>query len=493
MILDARDATVPLTRSADVAIVGAGPSGMTLARELADVAEVLVVEGGGVEPDAALQSLHDGESVGIDYPLTTTRIRQFGGSSNLWAGYCAVFDPHDFDARPWVPDSGWPLSFDDVRHYYPKAARLLNLRDDNFDADDITRRAGVCVPFDRQRFVATAWRFGSPTIRFGEQLRGEFESTRSVTALTHANLVDIRLDTGHGAVSELCIRTMDGREGCVRARIFVLACGGIETARQLLNANSQLGQGLGNAQGMVGRCFMEHPHLAVPCVKLNDTEAFRSWLQPQSFDGEQSFLSAVGLSQEAQEEARILNARAHVYRTPRMSLDDPPRLGIFLEQAPNRRSRLVLSETRDGLDTRRVRLDWQLTALDWRTYRTTALALAREFARLGLGRLDDLGALDRMGAGEVLHSNHHLGTTRMSASAADGVVDPHCRVHDLENLYIAGGGVFPTVSWANPTLTMLALVHRLATHLRQRLDPRACRETGGRPVSSVSDPRGGLP
>jgi len=54
-------------------------------------------------------------------------------------------------------------------------------------------------------------------------------------------------------------------------------------------------------------------------------------------------------------------------------------------------------------------------------------------------------------------------------SPTDGVVDANGRVHDVDNLYLMGGGVFPTVSWANPTLTLMALTFRLADHLRHRL------------------------
>ena len=54
----------------------------------------------------------------------------------------------------------------------------------------------------------------------------------------------------------------------------------------------------------------------------------------------------------------------------------------------------------------------------------------------------------------------------MCADPEGGVVNENGRSHDLENLYITGGIVFPTVSWANPTFTVIALVLRLADHLR---------------------------
>ena len=60
-----------------------------------------------------------------------------------------------------------------------------------------------------------------------------------------------------------------------------------------------------------------------------------------------------------------------------------------------------------------------------------------------------------------------MGTTRMSDDPRQGVVDRNTRVHDVENLFIAGSSVFPTVGYANPTLTIVALAIRLADHLKQ--------------------------
>jgi choline dehydrogenase-like flavoprotein len=77
----------------------------------------------------------------------------------------------------------------------------------------------------------------------------------------------------------------------------------------------------------------------------------------------------------------------------------------------------------------------------------------------------------RLDSGEVrkrasLHwSHHHMGGTRMSEAAADGVVDPQLRVHGTENLYVLSSSVYVTSGTANPTLTIVALAHRLADHL----------------------------
>jgi choline dehydrogenase-like flavoprotein len=448
-----------------VAIVGSGPVGLTLARELARVAQVLVIESGGFENDADQQALLVGECAGLYYPLTETRALQFGGSSSLWAGYCALFDPPDFTSRDWVPGSGWPFGIESIEPYYAKVAEILNLGAADFDACDIAKRSGIAFPFDNKSFVPTVWRFGTPTKRFGADLREEFESSCDVTTLIHAHVIDIKLDAEHGTITELQIRTLSGREGRVTADMFILACGGIETPRLLLNADTQVCSGLGNKNGMVGRYFMEHPHKAITSLVVEDLNLLEPWTRRGIYDGDREFTPCVGLSKEIQEEAKILNARAHVYRTPDMRIDDIPKVGLFMEQAPNPSSRVLLSDSVDPLGMRRVRLDWQLTELDLRTYQRTASVLAREFERVGAARRRNPIEGTIQDRETVLHSNHHLGTTRMSVKKEDGVVNPDCRAHEYSNLYIIGGNIFPTVSWANPTFTLMALTLRLADHL----------------------------
>ena len=64
---------------------------------------------------------------------------------------------------------------------------------------------------------------------------------------------------------------------------------------------------------------------------------------------------------------------------------------------------------------------------------------------------------------------HHMGTTRMHDDPAHGVVDRDCRVHGIDNLYIAGSSVFTTAGSGTPTMTVVALALRLVDHLREQL------------------------
>jgi choline dehydrogenase-like flavoprotein len=148
------------------------------------------------------------------------------------------------------------------------------------------------------------------------------------------------------------------------------------------------------------------------------------------------------------------------------------------EQAPNPDSRVVLSATRDALGCRLADLDWQLSAIDKHTVHQLSLALGRQLEHSGMGKVSTMDWLedhstewpvDPTVGNHPIGGYHHMGTTRMSANPARGVVDAHCTVHGLANLHIAGSSVFTTGGWANPTLTILALARRLARHIDLQL------------------------
>jgi choline dehydrogenase-like flavoprotein len=133
---------------------------------------------------------------------------------------------------------------------------------------------------------------------------------------------------------------------------------------------------------------------------------------------------------------------------------------------------VLLDGERDALGMPRIRLDWRLTDLDRRSLLRTHEALAKEFGRTGLGRIQIEAWLqdDKAGWSDELSGGYHpMGTTRMADDPRRGVVDRHCRVHGLTNLYVAGSSVFPTGGSANPTLTIVALALRLAEHLKAEL------------------------
>jgi len=147
---------------------------------------------------------------------------------------------------------------------------------------------------------------------------------------------------------------------------------------------------------------------------------------------------------------------------------------IRAEQAPNPDSRLLLSNIQDASGLRCLEFDWRLQDIDKRSVRVLMETLDAEFKMLGWGDVipaawlndpDMIWNFDPLISAHPIGGYHHLGGTRMSHSAATGVVDENCRLFESPNLYIASSSVFPTGGWANPTVTIMALADRLGDHL----------------------------
>ena len=506
MLIDARELEDGSRIQADLAIIGAGPAGISLARAYAGAGRaVCLLESGGLSAEAQTQTLCQGESVGIAYPLTATRLRQFGGTSGHWGGYCRPLDAIDFEARDWVPLSGWPIDRTALDPYWEAASAAVEVAPARFDDPGYWVRATgePLIDWPAGRVTTRFFQFSPPT-RFGLRYRGELAASAHVRVLLHANVTQIAARPEARAVEHLAVRTLGGRRLRVQARRYVLAAGGIENARLLLLSNDRNPAGLGNQHDMVGRCFMEHPHLGgFADVAVADLRRLpRIYRERIRADGRDARVS-YGPDPEHLRRARLLSAsftmsvidelRAGgpsgagvapntLLRAAFPFLTDegaPPRaaepafsgvrlgIGCACEQAPNPDSRVTLGAETDVLGLRRTRLDWRLTEQDRRSLVANIHALARELGAAGIGRmrprLDDDGRWEERVSG----GSHHMGTTRMSADPRRGVVDADCRVHGVANLYVAGSSVFATSGSANPTLNLLALAYRLADHLRR--------------------------
>ncbi|MEP7314239.1 MAG: GMC oxidoreductase [Pseudomonadota bacterium] len=146
----------------------------------------------------------------------------------------------------------------------------------------------------------------------------------------------------------------------------------------------------------------------------------------------------------------------------------------YFEQSPNPDSRITLGSDTDRLGQRRVQIDWRLTALDRLTHRKAAALFGESLSRVSGGRFEPAPWLTspESTSPPLQGTAHHIGTTRMATSPLDGVVDRDCRVHGIDNLFVAGSSVFPTGGWVFPTLTIVALSLRIAQTIKLALADR---------------------
>lgn len=506
MIALGSDAAMPLidgdtvaggeTIEAAVGVVGAGAAGITLARELSAAGvDTLLLEGGGLQPSAGSQSLYEADSVGR-YPINPTACRQryLGGSTNCWDGYCRPLEPEDFAAAPDLGRAGWPLTAAELAPFYERAARSVGIAGGDFDAVSVAERSQrQLLPLDARRVVQPLYQFSDA--RFGEWYRPELEQPAGPRVYYNASLTGLRLGPDGRRVRQLRCRTPGGRELAVTVGDCVLALGGIENARLLLAASGSSVPGIGNRGGWVGMGFMEHPHLygaGVLALKATqDTSAYtRRWTgAPREDQGHSQtpLLAALALSGQVRQTEGLVNLAVTLHRLQddqaaeargaaaagaiAALLPDAPELRFYsltvrAEQRATRSSRIELGQERDALGLPRARIRWEIENKDLVQIRRSLDLLGTEFARAGLGRL--WRSPDPEESWTVREGCHHMGTTRMAEDAGGGVVDRNARVFGVENLFVAGASVFASAGHANPTLTLLALAHRLADHLIER-------------------------
>ena len=512
MLTDARTLPDRTKLEADLAIIGGGAAGITLARAFAGSGvSVCLVESGGLEPDLEVQSLYQGENAGINYSPSATRLRFFGGSTNHWGGYCRPLDAIDFEQRDWVPFSGWPIAVDELAPYYTQATDIVEIGSGRFDDLDYWQQVtGERLPeFTTGRMRLQFVQFSPPT-RFGSRYRSELETAANIHILLNANVTRISASENTRGVNRLAVRTLNGLRHNVTARYYVLAAGGLENARILLLSNDVVPAGLGNQNDVVGRYFMEHPHLSgFAEMVVADLQRLPPIMRQRVMAEGRYANAAFNPTPKFLRENRLLNAsfmmgvagkymagrspdpanakdsnRYGMLMAARRFLVDDSRfltdeqsgnVGVWLgigsscEQVPNPDSRVSLSEQRDALGLPRIKLDWRLTEQDRLSFYTHLRSLALEFGALGIGRLQLTVANQHDWPQPVSGGSHHMGTTRMDENPLRGVVDRHCKVHGIDNLYLAGSSVFTTSGVSNPTLTIVALTLRLADHLKDRL------------------------
>jgi choline dehydrogenase-like flavoprotein len=501
MIRNGQDISSGTELSTQVCIIGSGPAGITAAWQLQKAGiKVILIEGsreystreaswpnknllyGGKavgqfehnEPDFLILPKPDGS----DFPWERERI--YGGTSQHWGGQCRPQDPIDLEERKTglsLDFPGWPITRADLDPYYAQASELMflhggyGLNGENFSNEYWANLLGDQVPaldgFDVEMYQFVGENYKKFAQRpFGGKPIGE----SAVDIILNASLLTI--DHQQGSVSKLQVASMDATpkkatEFTIKADAYVLACGAVANARQLLLSK------VGN--DLVGRYFMCHPLSSGPIIDtFLPLDSAQANLMQGYKNGEfTQWLDKNGVWVQG----RFIPNR-----------DQTKNLGIgrcwfwfstgayYFEMAPNPKSRVTLLTDKDSpnwfdpvFNQNLTKIDWELSDVDENTYtKTTALfKTAVENFKPG-GTVDYPTSWDDV-KNQLVVNGHHMGTTRMSTDSTKGVVDPNLKVHSLNNLYVAGASVFPSAGISNPTFTIITLSIRLAEHLTKVL------------------------
>ncbi|MBD3880504.1 GMC family oxidoreductase [Phormidium tenue FACHB-886] len=286
MLVDARSLSDNETIETEVCIVGSGPAGMTIARELiGQNFRVCLLESGGLELDAETQSLAMGQTEGDFYtPLHEIRQRRCGGTANTWdikftpsqTGVRYVpLDPIDFEQRDWVPYSGWAINRSDLDPYYDRAQTVCQIGPYSYDTEAWADAQTPVLPFKGDRIVTSMFQFG-PSSAFTQDCRDQVKQSKNVTLYLNANVVELETNATASMVTGVRVACLSGQEFRVAAKQVILATGGVENVRLLLLSNRVQESGLGNHHDQLGRYFMDHPLVRTGMFFPNDRNIFNA-------------------------------------------------------------------------------------------------------------------------------------------------------------------------------------------------------------------------
>lgn len=425
-------------------IIGTGPAGFTVALELEKqtTGSILIIESGLASRNRGASNLSkvtaSGDLAAEYFPVHAQRI--YGGTSTIWGGWCGKLEQRAFLAGEW------PITFDEIDPYYEPAAEILNLPEEAFLQPE--------TPIEgSDKLVYKPYYTGKPLVRFAKKYHEQLNNSEQIHVLLGHTCTDL-------SVQENSVRSIELRNTVnpsdvpiqLSVKDVVLACGGI--------GNSDLLRISGVSQSpALGRGFAEHPHIYSATNTLLNVE--RIWpsvnkknpvyhgIQLSSeYCAEHNLLSLTfDFNSRSKEQANMMGQSISMYQT----------MSTIRAEMPLLPSNVVTQSKKEnifGLPQAHLNFQFNLTPRihdTWEIFR-------EEFSRTGLGRLGKLQSTPAATGG-----GHYLCSTRMGDSTDDSVVDKNCKVHETDNLYIAGSSIFSAGGAINPTYSIVAFAIRLAS------------------------------
>ncbi len=500
----------------DVIIVGTGAGGGTLALRLAQTGKrILLLERGEflprepenwLEEEVVTRGRYRARERWLDrdeQPFDPFTHFCVGGNTKLYGAALFRLRAHDFAATPTFDglSPAWPLSYLDFEPYYARAEELYAVHGEAGCDPLEPPRSG---PYPRPplahepRIAALAERLAgvglhpfplpiglrAPHEREAPLALGPFDGFPDPTeskadahvvgvkgALRHAN---VQLRTG--ALVEELLTSPSGREVTgvrlrstrgleqLRADVVVLACGAIQSAALLLRSRPAAHpRGIGNAHDLVGRHYMAHNNGALIMYSTHENDA--------RF---QKSFAITDFYRRAPDSDHPLGSIQLMGKSDRATLR-----GLFSVALPGLSERELSAHTVDfwltaedlpRFDNRveltppgRIKLSY--TRTNEEAYRRLRAALVAALERAE-PESDQRFAGYELGIEGV---SHQCGTLRFGRDPASSVLDPFCRVHALDNLYVCDGSFFCSSGAVNPSLTIMANALRVGDHLAERL------------------------
>lgn len=290
MEIDSGSGTGSSDIDTDICVIGAGPAGITFAREfIGRSLRVVVLESGLTRHDARTQEL---SASSVDSPyhavdaLAAGRRRQVGGTSNLWVYeanpgsgrlHARSLPPeaHDLDGIDGRPESGWPFPLPAIEQFYQRAQTLWNGAPADYRVERWADAAAQPLPFPGGLVTTRISQHGPGDI-FSVLYRDELLAAENVALLTGSTALRLEADEGGRDIRRVRVARSDGSMSAVTAKVFILAAGGVENAQLMLLSQATAPGGPGNLHDNVGRYLTDHPEFRMGTIMPADPGVFES-------------------------------------------------------------------------------------------------------------------------------------------------------------------------------------------------------------------------
>ena len=448
-------------------IIGSGPASISLALALEKKnKKSLIIEAGGWDYDEKDQHNFSGEVIGHNYfPLNTTHMRYFGGTSNAWGGYCRPLDEIDF--------KDWPIYKSDLIEFEDEAKNILNIKN----------------KFENKNILNSNFNISNleqSDVNFSTKFKDIILNSSNIFLLLNTTLTEIN---GKKNVETIKIKSNNEIHE-LKILNLIVGCGGIENSRILLwsrfKSKSNFLQNL-----KIGNYWMEHPtgyvgHFIGDINKVEKLKYFgsNSHITPSNNFLKKNMINNLNFSffktpPHQNKYFRILDDFACL--APNFSKKFIESLPIdsrlhcnysilaTVEQKPNFNNRIELSSSiKDDFGIPKTKLYWNINNDFTNSIRVSLTELGKNFIDSDIGRIGIDNYVFKNKVPDDIYGNyHHMGGTRISLDSSNGVVDKNLKVHNTNNLYVIGSSVFPSAGWVNPTFTIVQLSLRLSKYLTQ--------------------------
>jgi choline dehydrogenase-like flavoprotein len=439
----------------DVVIFGSGFAAYELARTLTQAAKsVMVIERGTRDFSSADPHLsrvpfrrEPIKSGGVDFGANVApsfdhvpRYIGLGGTSVLWSGKWRPLDALDFQRRSSLRQ--WPLSPADLAIHCDVVARSYGFPDWSEHDQALAYHERVACSHGL-RLIRLFEQH--PPVRLPDKWV-DIERTGRATIVCEAAAE--ALPSNSGCIGAVRVRAAE-QEFVVEAQQFIVACGGVESVCMSHRLRTQM-RPQPTASAHYGG-FMDHPKTRLGEIAVKHNRELVDFLRRAQYQSR--LLLAFSLPEDELAREGIGNHTVFLWPSSGPGLPDWCGVTISLEQFPEEQNAVIVGS--DPCVT------WRMSGSTWRDL---GAFLQRFVPRLG--RL--VGPLSLKRRLEFSGASHHLGALPMGRPG-QGAVDVNCRFHDVENLYCVSSAVFPFAGSANPTMAVVALAHRLASHLEARV------------------------